>query len=113
VRKLEQATDNDVKFLQNWLDRKEGGDFFLRGREASAWDTEKSSDLICLAARYSEKDHLTRWMGDKLIPLFHNRIGHRIKVVQRRGNTELKAHPDRNRMRRVGSGNIRNHPSSP
>ena len=52
--------------LREWLDRPEGGDFFLRGREADIWEEER--DVIALAPQQAENDCLTRWIGDTLVP---------------------------------------------
>ena len=63
--------------LREWLDRPEGGDFFLRGREADIWEEER--DVIALAPQQAENDCLTRWIGDTLVPWYHYRWGHRYK----------------------------------
>jgi len=78
VEHLERPVSRHVEVLREWLDRPEGGDFFLRGREAEIWDKDK--DLIAPASRESDKDSLTLWITDTLIPWYHCRWGYRIKV---------------------------------
>jgi hypothetical protein len=80
ILKLQGANDTDLKVLQDWLSRREGGDGFLRGREASPWENENTMDLVSLDSRNEETDRLTLWIYNTLVPWFHNRWGHRIKV---------------------------------
>ncbi|KAL9120490.1 MAG: hypothetical protein Q9187_002954 [Circinaria calcarea] len=77
IRKFEKPLNKDLKLLQEWLDRPEGGDFFLRGREAEIWENEK--DLIALSDRQAKKDSITRFISDTVIPWYHHRWGHRFK----------------------------------
>lgn len=69
----------NLSLLQEWLDRLEGGNFFLRGREAEIWESDK--DLIALCSRQAEKDGLARLISDKFIPWYYSLWGHRVKVV--------------------------------
>jgi hypothetical protein len=85
IQKFEKSNNTDLKLLQEWLDRPEGGDFFLRGREAEIWQSEK--DLVALSSRQAEKDSLTRIISDKLVPWYHCRWGHRLKVLLIQPNT--------------------------
>ncbi len=64
--------------LREWLDRPEGEEFFLRGRETEIWDKDK--DFIASASQEANKDCLTLWITDTIIPWYHCRWGHRIKV---------------------------------
>ena len=75
---MRKPKGEDVLTLREWLDRPEGGDFFLRGREAEIWDDR--DDLITLDRSEAEGDSLTRLIRDKLIPWYHYRWGHRLKV---------------------------------
>ena len=74
----EDASDCDLKVLQDWLTHPGGGDFFLRGREKDTWKCE--NDLMSLAGKQSGTDPLTLWIYDRVVPWFHNRWGHRVKV---------------------------------
>jgi hypothetical protein len=76
--KFDQPHRKNFNLLQEWLDRPEGGDFFLRGREAEIWESDQ--DLIALCDRQADKDGLTRVISDKLIPWYYSLWGHRVKV---------------------------------
>lgn len=89
--------DKDLKLLQEWLDRPEGGDFFLRGREAEIWESEK--DLIALSSRQAEKDTITRFISDRLVPWYHRRWGHRVKVLPKPSEHLQLLRPCYERMR--------------
>ena len=79
IQKFEKPRDGDLRLLQEWLNRPEGGDFFLQGREADIW--EAPEDIIALSSRQAEKDSLTRWISESLVPWYHRRWGHRVKVA--------------------------------
>ena len=78
VARLEKPSDRNSDLLREWLDRPEGGDFFLRGREAEIWDNK--TDLVALSQSEIGKDCLSRWISDLLIPWYHEIWGHRTKV---------------------------------
>ena len=78
IQKLEKPTDVNMKFLQEWLVRPEGGDFFFQGREAEIWQDGK--DLIAFTDRQANSDSLTRWISGPLVPWYHQQWGHRVKV---------------------------------
>ena len=79
IQRFEKPDDTNLKLLQEWLDRPEGGDFFLRGREADIWESDK--DLIALSRRQADKDCITHFISDVLIPWYHHRWGNRVKVL--------------------------------
>ncbi|KAL8992470.1 MAG: hypothetical protein Q9188_007576, partial [Gyalolechia gomerana] len=81
LRKIAKPTANTVEFLREWLDRPEGGDFFLKGREATIWDAE--DDFVSLESRQSDKDSLTALINEKVVPWYHRRWGHRTKLGSR------------------------------
>lgn len=78
IDRLERPNNMDVKNLQEWLNRPEGGDFFLRGREAEIWQNEE--DLITFANRKGESDSLTRLINEQLAPWYYYRWGYWVKV---------------------------------
>jgi hypothetical protein len=82
IHRLEQANNTDLGLLREWLDRREGGNLFLQGQEASTWSPENTKDLVGITSWYNEKDWFSRWMGDRLIPWFHRQIGYKVKVPQ-------------------------------
>ncbi|KAI4129924.1 MAG: hypothetical protein LQ338_002009 [Usnochroma carphineum] len=75
LRKVAKPSSNAVEVLQGWLDRPEGGDFFLKGREAYTWEMEK--DLVSLNEQQPGQDGLTKLINEKLVPWYHRRWGHR------------------------------------
>ena len=78
MRSLEKPKDTEIDLLREWLDRPEGGDFFLQGREAAMWNHDE--DLLTLSSRQAERDNLTQWICNRLVPWYHRRWGHRIPV---------------------------------
>ncbi|KAL8878707.1 MAG: hypothetical protein Q9198_003543 [Flavoplaca austrocitrina] len=78
LRKVAKPAANSVECLQEWLDRPEGGDFFLKGREADMWETV--NDLIALDRRQPSNDALTSLINEKLVPWYHRRWAQRFKV---------------------------------
>lgn len=78
VQELERPKAEYTKTLREWLDRPEGGDFFLHGREAEIWDDE--IDLITLYKPAADDDSLTRLISEKFIPWYHYRWGGRLEV---------------------------------
>lgn len=78
LRKVVKPDANSVECLREWLDRPEGGDFFLKGREADLW--EKVEDLVSLDCQQPSKDALTRLINEKFVPRYHRRWVHRFKV---------------------------------
>ncbi|KAL8910319.1 MAG: hypothetical protein Q9171_004363 [Xanthocarpia ochracea] len=77
LRKVVKPDANSVECLREWLDRPEGGDFFLKGREADTW--EKVEDLVSLDCQQPSKDALTRLINEKFVPWYHRRWVHRFK----------------------------------
>ncbi|MCJ1269864.1 hypothetical protein MMC22_009757 [Lobaria immixta] len=77
IQKYEKPNKRYLNILQEWLDRPEGGDYFLQGREAEIWESD--ADLIALSGRQAEKDLLTQLMSDRLVPWYHRYWGHRFK----------------------------------
>ncbi|KAL8717935.1 MAG: hypothetical protein Q9225_004883 [Loekoesia sp. 1 TL-2023] len=64
LRKIAKPTSNAVEFFREWLERREGGDFFLKGREAAIW--EANEDLITLDCEQPSKDALTSLINEKV-----------------------------------------------
>ncbi|KAL8755121.1 MAG: hypothetical protein Q9184_004894 [Pyrenodesmia sp. 2 TL-2023] len=59
----------DIKTLQEWLDRPEGGDFFLQGREADTWNDQ--DDVLTLSRSQADRDWLTGFLNDFVVPWYH------------------------------------------
>lgn len=68
--------EQDIRFLRTWLSRPGSGDNFLRGGEASLWDTNSTDDLVALSKRPGEYDVFTRWIANSVLYIFHRYIGH-------------------------------------
>jgi hypothetical protein len=66
--------------LRDWLKRKHGGNRFLQGLEAETWDETHDHDLTSLTAHFRDKDVLSKFIDDRLIPWYHDKVGNRIKV---------------------------------
>ena len=69
VQKLPDPGSRDLHTLQEWLDRPEGGDFFLQGREADTWNDE--DDVLTLSRRQADRDSVTGIVNDLIIPWYH------------------------------------------
>ncbi|KAL9601210.1 MAG: hypothetical protein Q9179_002939 [Wetmoreana sp. 5 TL-2023] len=69
VQGLPSPCGRDLKTLQEWLDRPEGGDFFLQGREADTWNDE--NDILTLSRHEAERDTVTGFFNDLVIPWYH------------------------------------------
>jgi hypothetical protein len=79
VHGLPKPVECDMAFLREWLERPHGGDYFLKGLEGDPWDQEYSADLVVLSGSQSEQDRFAQYMSDKIVPLYHRYIGHRMK----------------------------------
>ena len=54
IAALQEPQSADLGFLQEWLERQEGGDFFLNRIERGAYDRKFHSDLITVSGMYKE-----------------------------------------------------------
>ena len=63
VHGLDLPLKCDLQFLRDWLDRPEGGDFFLEGLEAEPWEEPSSRDLVALCPR-REHDQFAQYLSD-------------------------------------------------
>ena len=82
---LETARKSDLHVLQDWLERKRGGDFFLKGYEADTWKESNAEDLVSMIGGQKDEDVLTQWVNVSFIPWFHDVLGQQIKV----GNSSI------------------------
>ena len=78
ILSLPKPTERDVRVLQEWLDRPEGGDMFLKGWEADTWNC---GELVTLSSRQMNKDGLTSFINDTVIPWYHQTWGCRFYKV--------------------------------
>lgn len=70
VQALPNPSLRDLRTFQDWLDRPEGGDFFLQGREAETWNRER--DVLTLSCHQAERDSVTGLINDVIIPRYHD-----------------------------------------
>jgi len=83
LNKLETADKSDTDFLKTWMEHPDGGNFFLKGREAQIWSTARPDELVALStlsSRHGECDGFTAWMHGRLVPWFHRHGAHQLKV---------------------------------
>lgn len=75
IHGLEEPREGELKFLRDWLERPEGGDFFLEGVEAEPWEEPSSKDLANL---YPRRDHdkFAQYLSDLIVPRYHRHIAH-------------------------------------
>ncbi|KAL6714013.1 hypothetical protein ACLMJK_008507 [Lecanora helva] len=79
ISHLDSPSASDHRFLQAWLDHPDGGNLFLRGREADPYGDEYVKDLLCVSGRRGEQNPLARLLIEKSVPWFHHHFGHLIK----------------------------------
>ncbi|KAL8840376.1 MAG: hypothetical protein Q9176_003869 [Flavoplaca citrina] len=70
IQALPAPSIRDLRTLQEWLDRPDGGDFFLRGREAEMWEDE--GDVLTLSSHQANKDTVTGFVNDVVVPWYHD-----------------------------------------
>ncbi|KAL9036090.1 MAG: hypothetical protein Q9180_004498, partial [Flavoplaca navasiana] len=70
VQALPNPSLRDLHTFQEWLDRPDGGDFFLRGREAEMWEEEE--DVLTLSRHQANKDIVTGFVNDVVVPWYHD-----------------------------------------
>ncbi|PVH87646.1 hypothetical protein DL98DRAFT_649265 [Cadophora sp. DSE1049] len=86
INRLKPARNYDIRLIQSWIVRPEGGDSFLRGLEGDPWDEENESDLITVCTR-QDVDIFTGWIAQTLLPWLH-------RIVLYRWKTPVKGHED-------------------
>lgn len=79
IHGLRKPLDADLAFLREWLERPDGGDFFLKNMEAQPWNQSDPADLVVLFSSSFNNDHFARYMSDKMVPWYHRRFGHKSK----------------------------------
>ncbi|KAN0066946.1 hypothetical protein V8E54_014870 [Elaphomyces granulatus] len=76
ILRLNAPNKFDLRVLRQWLDWENGGDRFLRGREADPWEVKNTDDLVTVANKHNNADKFTLWVYGALIPWYHKRWGH-------------------------------------
>ena len=75
VFQLRQPLEQDLTFLNTWLERPKSGDNFLRALEKSIYSPKNASDFVALGVRAGESDVFTMWLINKFMAWFHCCIG--------------------------------------
>ena len=78
LQKISKPYANHINLLKEWLDRPEGGDFFLRGYEAEIWQDD--GDIIALSDAHIGQDSCTRFINGRIAPLYHHLFGLSFRV---------------------------------
>ena len=74
-----QPDEYDLEFFRNWLRRPNMGNFPLRGLDRHTWSEAHEADFIAVQSRKTT-DMLSHWFLYTVVPYFHRKLGHRIKV---------------------------------
>ena len=75
LAKVRKPTKVNLEFLRDWLRRPEMGNFPIISEDRDTWE---NVDLMVLDDQ-SQKDALTVWLSEWLIPRFHLAVGKHIK----------------------------------
>ncbi|KAK4935878.1 hypothetical protein LTR10_023136 [Elasticomyces elasticus] len=79
VNALNPPPKDNLKLRSQWYDEESGGNQFLHGVEAGIFrDQDIERDLMTLKEDAGEKDPLARFLSDRIVPLYHRIVGHRI-----------------------------------
>lgn|SRR2546423_2246838 len=75
IHGLDPPLKSEIKFLRHWLERPDGGDFFLEGLEAEPWEVPFSRDLVALNPQRQD-DQFAQYLSDKIVPWYHRYFPH-------------------------------------
>lgn len=78
INRLSGPRKYDFNFLHRWLGHRCGGDLFLQGIEADLYEEHNLRDLVVLSGGSEPGDSLAEYICAKLVPLYHNLVGHKI-----------------------------------
>ena len=77
--RLPKANKHDLGVLREWYKDPDFGAEFLPWPEGKAWSAEMTEDLVALSVRTSDGDVFTRWVTEKIMPRYHEKIGYKFK----------------------------------
>jgi hypothetical protein len=87
VYSLNGPEEESVKTLREWLERKEYGNGEITAAERKAWAEadlrgirREAEDLVAIQSRAPDKAPFSSWASGRLLTIFHNKIGSKIKV---------------------------------
>ncbi|KAL8630044.1 hypothetical protein Q9189_004239 [Teloschistes chrysophthalmus] len=92
LHKVTKPTANTVNFLREWPKRREGGNFFLRGREVDTW--EAKDDFFSLDSQDVSQDALASFLTEKLVPCKAKLIRIANTNHQNHFGVHIPQHPD-------------------
>lgn len=78
INQLSSPRKYDFNFLHRWLGHRCGGDLFLQGIEADPYEQHNLGDLVVLSGGSESGDSLVEYLCAKLVPIYHNLLGHKI-----------------------------------
>jgi hypothetical protein len=87
VHSFASPVDRDIKFLREWLERPEGGDYSIKGVEVEPWKLCCAADLVSLL-RLDGKDEFAQSLSDKILPWYHQYFGRRHRRQRRPANSD-------------------------
>ena len=76
---LPKANSHDLRVLREWYGDPDLGALFLPLPEGNAWNEEMTKDLVALSVRKTDGDVFTRWITEKFMPKYHQKIGYKLK----------------------------------
>lgn len=84
VCSLNEPGQEDIKTLRSWLERKEYGNGEITSLESKAWAAPElegaAEDLVSIQSDVQEKAPFSTWVTGRLLTLFHNNWGYKLKV---------------------------------
>lgn len=79
LAKVDSPREDELHFLQDWLERPMMGNSFLRGREATVWRDRTAKEMVTLAERKLDSDPFSTWLSTGLVSIFDRVWGNRRK----------------------------------
>ena len=79
LAKVDPPREDELQFLQDWLQRPMMGNSFLRGREETVWRNRAPKEMVTLAERQLDADPFSNWLSTGLVGLFDRVWGNRRK----------------------------------
>lgn len=84
----------DTCILRKWLIDPKGGASFYEGLDSNPYHRDFWHDLVSLKADRRNKDRLSTFLENNLIPLLPNRWGHRRRIPDPHSQAEAGFHPN-------------------
>ncbi|KAL6246668.1 hypothetical protein RBB50_005975 [Rhinocladiella similis] len=79
INAMHAPQKDNLDLRRQWYDEESGGNHFLYGVEAGIFRDEKiETDFMTLKENLESQDALARFLGRRVVPLYHRTVGHRI-----------------------------------